>query len=69
MQHKKKILEELRRKDLIYDGDGQSLASKLLEKEISEGRRKDSVIKKLMDIMKKKGMMLIPCLSIILRTF
>lgn len=52
----KKILDELKSKGLIYDDDKDALAKRLLDNEIAEGKKKDSVIEKIINQMKSKGL-------------
>lgn len=52
----KKILDELKSKGLIYDDDKDALAKKLLDNEITEGKKKDGVIEKIINQMKRKGL-------------
>lgn len=69
MQPKKNTLDELKSKGLIYDGDKNTLAKKLLQNEINEGKKKDNIIDRIIKTMKNKGLSYLPGLSVFLSIF
>jgi hypothetical protein len=69
MLPKKNTLDELKSKGLIYDEDKNALSKKLLEKELKEASKKDSVIERILRQMRNKGLSYLPGLSVFLSIF